>query len=50
VAPDNVSSGSRNTIVQVEKYGMDIEYQVNPMEEDDTNNNFASDDGKNSLI
>jgi hypothetical protein len=44
-----ITSSSRNTIVQVEEDGMDIEDQVNPMEEYD-NNNTVDDDGTNILI
>jgi hypothetical protein len=45
-----VPSSSRNTIVQDVEDGMDIEDQVNPMEEDDTNNIVELDDGTNRLI
>jgi hypothetical protein len=41
---------SKNTIVQDVEDNMDIEYQVNHMEEDDTNNIVESDDGTNRLI
>ena len=50
VALDNVPSSSRNTIVEAEEASMDIRYQVNPMEEDDTNNIVEPDDGTNRLI
>jgi hypothetical protein len=43
-------SSSRNNIVQDVEYGMDIEHQVNPMEEYDTNNIVELDDGKNRFI
>jgi hypothetical protein len=43
-------SSRRNTIVQYLEDGMDIEDQVNPMEEDDTNNIVELDDGTNRLI
>ena len=46
---NNVPS-SINTIVQVEEHGMNIEDQVNPMEEDDTNNIVEPDDRTNRLI
>jgi hypothetical protein len=43
-------SSSRNIIVQDAEDGMDIEDQVSPMEEDDTNNIVEPDDGTNRLI
>jgi hypothetical protein len=43
-------SSSRNIIVQDVEYGMDIEDQVNPIEEDDTNNIVDPDDGTDRLI
>ena len=45
-----ILSSSRNTIVQDVEDGMDNEYQVNPMEEDDTNNIVELDDGTKRLI
>jgi hypothetical protein len=50
VPSDNVPSSSRNTIVYAMEYGLDIKYQVNPMEEDDTNNTIDPDDGTHKLI
>jgi hypothetical protein len=51
LSPDKyLPSSSRNTIVQDVEDGMDIEDQVNPMEEDDTNNIVEPDDGTNRLI
>jgi hypothetical protein len=50
VALDNVPSSSRNTIVEAEEASMDIRYQVNLMEEDDTNNIVEPDDGTTRLI
>jgi hypothetical protein len=50
VASDNVPSSSRNIIVQAMEDGMDIEYQVNPMEEDDTHNTVEPNYGTNRLI
>jgi hypothetical protein len=47
---NNVPSSSRNTIVQAEANGMDIEDQFNPMEEDDTNNIVELNDGINILV
>ena len=43
-------STSKNSIIQDVEDGMDIEYQVNPMEEYDTNNIGETDDGTNRLI
>jgi hypothetical protein len=51
LSPDKyLPSSSRNTIVQDVEDGMNIEDQVNPMEEDDTNNIVEPDDGTNRLI
>jgi hypothetical protein len=51
LSPDNyLPSSSRNTIVQDVEENMNIEDQVNPMEEDDTNNIVHPDDGTNRLI
>ena len=43
-------STGRNIIVQDVEDGMNIEYHLNPMEEDDTNNIVELDDGTNRLI
>jgi hypothetical protein len=45
-----VPCSSINTIVQDVEDGMDIEYQVNPMEEYDTNNIFEPNDRTDRLI
>jgi hypothetical protein len=51
LSPDKyLPSSSRNTIVQDVEYGMDIEDQVNPMEENDSINISEPDDGTNRLI
>jgi hypothetical protein len=44
VASNHLPSSSRNTIVQDDEDGMDIEDQFNPMEEDDTNNTIEDDE------
>jgi hypothetical protein len=49
--PDKyVPSSSRNTIVQNVENGMDIKDQVNPMEEEDTNNVVDPNDGTNRFL
>jgi hypothetical protein len=45
-----IPSISRNTNVQDVEDGMNIEYHVNPMEDDETNNIIELDGGKNRLI
>ena len=48
---ENVTSSSRNDVVQAKVHGANIEDQVNdPMEEDDHANNTIEDDGTNTLI
>jgi hypothetical protein len=51
LSPDKyLPSTSRNTIVQYVEDDMNIEYHVNHMEEDDTNDIVESDDGTIRLI